>query len=87
MKRNQVVESKSGKKEYFIISQGVNVDGSIDGFVLIGCYDRTFTIKKDENPVFFRGFCLPDEIEGPESEELNQIDFNDIVVEFYKEVL
>jgi hypothetical protein len=82
--RKQTIQGK----EYFIISQHFNKqDKSIEGFVLIGNYDRTFTIYRKENPVFFRGFCLPDEIEGPESEELNQIDFNDILVEFYKEVL
>ena len=86
--RNQVVCGSTGKKEYFIISQAFNKqDQSIEGFVLIGNYDRTFTIKRNENPVFNRGFCLPDEVEGAESEELNKIDFDEIVYEFYKEVL
>jgi hypothetical protein len=74
--------------EYYIISERFDrLDGSIDGFVLIDVYERPFRIVKDENPEWYDGFTVVDGVPGPRSEELNMIDFDEIVCEFYKEVL
>lgn len=72
--------------EYFICPQYYDIrkDGDYyEGFILIGEYENHYSIYEGENPVF-SGFVCPDGNEGSKSEELNKLDFTEIIIKRHK---
>lgn len=84
MQVSKTIKANGKDIEYFIITDGMENGKTFKGSILIAEYENFYTIKQDENPVF-SGFVDCNGDNGEMTAELNKINFNEIIYNFYKD--